>query len=345
MNEAQIKEFREADYDINRKAAAIIVTRVSANGDCGELQVTAALNEDGAEKELYSLDVDMEEITSEEGQTFEQIIHRDALCYTLAVSVTAPEAQTVEEHQALTTGEGYKNILSASQNHDQCFEGTKCNLDIQQLEWQSFYEVSDYSGNMAAAYDMQVYAETKCNGFIGTLELFYMNKDDKVGDVDLSSASDFTLSDEEHGVYSAYDFAIEADNLMGDYFAFLQVYNDEQQTELDTAWTKSKLWSPPCYLVVDSFSKDGQEHSLSENRVSIDLSLKLSNYGDQACNSQEAYIEILDGEATTFVHKLSETDLAAANKAPFTFTVVVDSSSVSVAKVTYTDDNAEDDAV
>jgi len=344
VNTREITEFREANYDTGVQAAALMNARVSAIGDCGEdFAITAVLSEDAAEKTVYDLVVDQAAIMSEAGQDFEQTIHRDALCYKFTVTITASDAQSVEAHLALTTsGDGFVNILTASDVEDKCFQGTKCNLDIESFEFDKFEEVKDWSEGVNVFFNAVVFAETSCQGFEATLNAYYQDFEEIAGTT--PGTSEFATPLEEHGMYEFTSVAVEAENLQGDYFGELIVSNAEQTADTATARTEASTWNPPCYLYVDTFKENGSSVSLSEDKVALDLQISLSHEGDNACNSMSALVTISHGENVEFMHFLSASDLEAAIEGSFDFTVIVPSNEAAVAMIAFSDDNAADDA-
>jgi hypothetical protein len=70
------------------------------------------LSEEASEASTYTLDVDEAMIFSADGQTFNQVIHRDAKCYDLVASIKTTDAQTVAEHSAQCSEACFVNILS-----------------------------------------------------------------------------------------------------------------------------------------------------------------------------------------------------------------------------------------
>lgn len=66
--------------------------------------------------------------------------------------MNAPNAQSPASHQNMTTGDGFNNILSSSDEADGCNKPTVCNVVANSIEWISYEEVTDWSGPMLAKY-------------------------------------------------------------------------------------------------------------------------------------------------------------------------------------------------
>jgi hypothetical protein len=106
-------KFNEANYDDGTLASADLLVKASRIGDCGDaFVITVTLSEESAETATYTLNVTETSIFSAEGQTFNQVIHRDAKCYDIVASIKATEAQTAAEHTAQCSGVCFLNVLT-----------------------------------------------------------------------------------------------------------------------------------------------------------------------------------------------------------------------------------------
>lgn len=105
-------------------------------------------------------------------------------------------------------------------------------------------------------------------------------------------------------------------------------------------------YQPKCHLSVTKFSKEGQSSNLANNQVSIDLALQLAQMGDNACNTSSAVVVISKNDQANFTYILSPDDVEFAVSDIYKFTVIIDTDSRDAfdAAVTFSDDNAVDNA-
>jgi len=129
-------------------ATAIVNLHAIKRGDCGsDFTFTASLDAETDNIMPYVLTVD-DSVFSDEGMTITQVIPRESKEYELAFTLTAEGAQSVEEHQAMTTDTGFENKLTDSVLVVALSTPDSCNPSIISTDWLNFREESDYTGPM-----------------------------------------------------------------------------------------------------------------------------------------------------------------------------------------------------
>ena len=91
-----------------------------------------------------------------------QDISHYSTMYTFDVSVKALDAQTAEEHQAMTTGTGFTNVLSDTSSMSAKSDTPVCYISTDSVTIVNMTEVTDWTGDMVATLTGQVTAEKSC---------------------------------------------------------------------------------------------------------------------------------------------------------------------------------------
>lgn len=108
---------------------------------------------------------------TEAGQNINQVISRTKDTYTVVVDMSAPNAQSVFDHQSMTQNFGFTNILSDSASTTGVNMLPICDVVAESITWVSYAEVTDYSGPMVATYSGVVTAELSCEALSASLRI------------------------------------------------------------------------------------------------------------------------------------------------------------------------------
>lgn len=262
------------------------------------------------------MSLDPDTFFSADGAVSNMTVSRDANKYTWHLTANAGQAPTIDEHQALTTGDGYIQKLSDStQNVGECNDtdpspcdftiDTKppiCNVVAESVSITNMREKSDCTGAMIATITGTLRTEVSCTDVAANVKLQSAASGTFVG----NGVPTLTKTDDTtHHVYT-FTVDVEGTNTYGDYTAFLSGYDKLNEADKSTIKSDDSLWEPPCYLSIPSFTKLDQQTSLDGSKTDLTYGVSLGQCGSNACRDSTAKVSMQDSTGkTTFVHFLS----------------------------------------
>lgn len=245
-------------------------------------------------------------------------------------------AATVEQHEALTTGDGWDQVRSDTASLTFTTDPPVCNVYAQKLEWVSFAEKTDYNGPMVASYKGEITAEHSCDGAMVQLRVRNTDDDVRVGNTTLTP----TAGD---GHTYTFEGSVEVPNKYGNYKGILIAYDSSDPADQSTLNGDPELWDPPCYLEIKSFTKTGETTKADGTKADLSYTLALDHHGDNACRDMQAKVALLDAnDDATFVHYLQKSDVTTAidNAGGFNYTVSIPPTGAKTAKAGFADPRA-----
>lgn len=121
--------FTGANHTQNDSASAVAHVHFAGShiGDCGDNEIVTAVMT-GSDGSSYTFAVSNTAFFSAAGQSIDQEITKTVDTYTVVVSMSAPNAQDVATHQAMTESTGFNNILVASETFVGSSAPAVCNV-------------------------------------------------------------------------------------------------------------------------------------------------------------------------------------------------------------------------
>ena len=128
-------------------------------GDCGgPVSVGVVLTD--TDGEVFPLPApDAADFFSATGVTLTANLPRDEASYKINVTVLASEAQSADEHRAMTASTGFTNVIADWDTLDFDIEPPICNVYAQSLTWHNYEERDDWEGAMKATFSGVATAE------------------------------------------------------------------------------------------------------------------------------------------------------------------------------------------
>lgn len=340
----KIDSFTMADYDTSASATAIVTAQATMAGDCGGAPFMSGTLEqiaDGKVTKTFTVPLTMD-MVSEDGQRVTVDIPRDAAQYQFKVTFSAVGAQSPEDHQAMTTGTGFANIIDVAGESQKVYsKDVTCNIADAEIAFTDYKEQSDWSGPMLAGFTGSFYAENSCTTPQCSITLMDGNNA-SAGNVSLADGAGLT---QDGRTYSFNETWVSAANLHDTYWGVLSCMDMDHPSESESVKATPEEWQPPCYLDITTLQTTGQSDSLDWLRTTIDFEIHVERHGDDACTDTTATFQLMnaDGDAT-FTTGVSGQDMDAATDGVFKFQVAVGSDEAVSATATLTDPNAAEDA-
>jgi hypothetical protein len=128
----------------------------------------------------------------------------------------------------MTTGEGWNNINNATKSSTATSKAPVCNVEIEDFQFGSYSEKSDWSGPMVSTWTGSIYAEESCNNLLATVQL-----------MDCETASSIVttpitlVAPAEGSLIWTFSASVEAPNNFGYFCGSLSAFDGTNEADLE----------------------------------------------------------------------------------------------------------------